>query len=233
MVPALRFEELSGERRLLKLSLIDRVEDVDATLFGRSGGRAFVRLDDRLVPVVNGHHRFATEKVAALRLRDGARDFCYPVAAVLDIVDMPAVPDMVAMHGMVSGVAVIDGEHLEVINPFALFGSLPDEPIVERRGGRCLLADGEDGWTREILAPLLRQAGHDVVLGLPVDAAVEPDDVVLLTQGEIGGDAAQAADMLGCRVVHLRASPRSRGPQDGSIYRYDQDALMAAVRGQK
>ena len=233
MVPALRFEELSGERRLLKLSLIDRVEDVDATLFGRSGGRAFVRLDDRLVPVVNGHHRFATEKVAALRLRDGARDFCYPVAAVLDIVDMPAVPDMVAMHGMVSGVAVIDGEHLEVINPFALFGSLPDEPIVERRGGRCLLADGEDGWTREILAPLLRQAGHDVVLGLPVDAAVEPDDVVLLTQGEIGGDAAQAADMLGCRVVHLRASPRSSGPQDGSIYRYDQDALMAAVRGQK
>jgi two-component system chemotaxis sensor kinase CheA len=233
MVPALRFEELSGERRLLKLSLIDRVEDVDATLFGRSGGRAFVRLDDRLVPVVNGHHRFATEKVAALRLRDGARDFCYPVAAVLDIVDMPAVPDMVAMHGMVSGVAVIDGEHLEVINPFALFGSLPDEPIVERRGSRCLLADGEDGWTREILAPLLRQAGHDVVLGLPVDAAVEPDDVVLLTQGEIGGDAAQAADMLGCRVVHLRASPRSRGPQDGSIYRYDQDALMAAVRGQK
>jgi len=233
MVPALRFEELSGERRLLKLSLIDRVEDVDATLFGRSGGRAFVRLDDRLVPVVNGHHRFATEKVAALRLRDGARDFCYPVAAVLDIVDMPAVPDMVAMHGMVSGVAVIDGEHLEVINPFALFGSLPDEPIVERRGGRCLLADGEDGWTREILAPLLRQAGHDVVLGLPVEAAVEPDDVVLLTQGEIGGDAAQAADMLGCRVVHLRASPRSRGPQDGSIYRYDQDALMAAVRGQK
>ena len=233
MVPALRFEELSGERRLLKLSLIDRVEDVDATLFGRSGGRAFVRLDDRLVPVVNGHHRFATEKVAALRLRDGARDFCYPVAAVLDIVDMPAVPDMVAMHGMVSGVAVIDGEHLEVINPFALFGSLPDEPIVERRGSRCLLADGEDGWTREILAPLLRQAGHDVVLGLPVDAAVEPDDVVLLTQGEIGGDAAQAADMLGCRVVHLRASPRSSGPQDGSIYRYDQDALMAAVRGQK
>jgi len=233
MVPALRFEELSGERRLLKLSLIDRVEDVDATLFGRSGGRAFVRLDDRLVPVVNGHHRFATEKVAALRLRDGARDFCYPVAAVLDIVDMPAVPDMVAMHGMVSGVAVIDGEHLEVINPFALFGSLPDEPIVERRGSRCLLADGEDGWTREILAPLLRQAGHDVVLGLPVEAAVEPDDVVLLTQGEIGGDAAQAADMLGCRVVHLRASPRSSGPQDGSIYRYDQDALMAAVRGQK
>ena len=229
MVAALRFEECSGERRLLKLSLIERVEDIDVTLFGRSGGRAFVRLDGRLVPVANGLSNFDGAKVSALRLRDGQREACYPVAAVLDIVQMPMVPDMVAMHGMLSGVAVIDGEHLEVVNPFALFAGLPDDAIVERARGRCVLADGEDGWTREILAPLLRQAGHEVVLGLPGDAAVDPGDVVLCT----GADAAQAAgimaDLVGCRVVHLRASPRATGPQDGSIYRYDQDALMAAI----
>ncbi|AMK22129.1 MULTISPECIES: chemotaxis protein CheA [unclassified Sphingobium] len=229
MVSALRFEEYSGERRLLKLSLIERVEDIDARLFGRSGGHGFVRLDGRLVPVANGHHDFAGEKVAALRLRDGAREACYPVAAVLDIVDMPAVPDMVAMHGLLSGVAVIDGEHLEVINPFALFAALPDAPIVERTGGRCLLADSEDGWTREILAPLLRQAGHEVVMGLPGDAAVDPQDVVLFT----GSEASEASELLGCRVVHLRATPRPNGPQDSSIYRYDQDALMAALSGSR
>ncbi|UZW54268.1 chemotaxis protein CheW [Sphingobium sp. JS3065] len=229
MVSALRFEEYSGERRLLKLSLIERVEDIDAQMFGRSGGHNFVRLDGRLVPVVNGHHDFAGEKIAALRLRDGTREACYPVAAVLDIVDMPAVPDMVAMHGLLSGVAVIDGEHLEVINPFALFAALPDAPIVERSGGRCLLADSEDGWTREILAPLLRQAGHEVVMGLPADAAVDPQDVVLFT----GTEASQASELLGCRVVHLRATPRPNGPQDGSIYRYDQDALMAALAGSR
>ncbi|PJG48694.1 chemotaxis protein CheA [Sphingobium sp. LB126] len=229
MVPALRFEEYSGERRLLKLSLIERVEDVDAHLFGRSGGRAYVRLDDRLVPVANGHHSFVGEKVAALRLRDGTRDACYPVAAVLDIVDMPAVPDMIAMHGTLSGVVVIDGEHLEVVNPFALFAALPDEPIREKGRGRCLLADSEDGWTREILAPLLRQAGHEVVLGLPADAPVDPQDVVLFS----GADLSQASELLGCRVVHLRASPRPSSPQDGSIYRYDQDALMAALAGSR
>lgn len=229
MVAALRFEELSGERRLLKLSLIERVEDVDARLFGRSGGRAFVRLDGRLVPVANGLSQFDGAKVSALRLRDDRREICYPVAAVLDIVEMPAVPDMVAMHGLLSGVAVIDGEHLEVINPFALFAALPEESIAERPRGRCLLADADDGWTREILAPLLRQAGHDVVLGLPGDAAVDPGDVVLCT----GGDVAQAAEIMGCRVVHLRASPRPVGPQDGSIYRYDQDALMAAIAGRR
>jgi len=229
MVAALRFEELSGERRLLKLSLIERVEDIDANLFGRSGGRAFVRLDGRLVPVANGLSQFDRDKVSALRLRDDRREACYPVAAVLDIVQMPAVPDMVAMHGMLSGVAVIEGEHLEVINPFALFAALPEEAMVERVRGRCLLADSNDGWTREILAPLLRQAGHEVLLGLPGDALVDPDDVVLCTEA----DAAQAAEIMGCRVVHLRASPRPTGPQDGSIYRYDQDALMAAIAGRR
>ncbi|WP_298398584.1 chemotaxis protein CheA [Sphingobium sp.] len=229
MVAALRFEELSGEKRLLKLSLIERVEDVDARLFGRSGGRAFVRLDGRLVPVANGLCQFDRDKVSALRLKDDRREACYPVAAVLDIVQMPAVPDMVAMHGLLSGVAVIDGEHLEVVNPFALFAALPEESIVERAMGRCLLADAEDGWTREILAPLLRQAGHDVVLGLPVDAIVDPEDVVLCADA----GAAQAAEIMGCRVVQLRASPRPVGPQDGSIYRYDQAALMAAIAGQR
>lgn len=230
MVAALRFEELTGERRLLKLSLIERVEDIDAALFGRSGGRAFVRLDGRLVPVVNGMAQFDRDKISALRLRDDRSEACYPVAAVLDIVQMPAVPDMVAMHGMVSGVAVIEGEHLEVLNPFALFAALPQAPMTEASRGRCLLADTDDGWTREILAPLLRQAGHEVVIGLPSDGMVDPSDVLLCADPE----AVQAAEVIGCRVVQLRASPRPAGPQDdGSIYRYDQDALMAAIGGRR
>jgi two-component system chemotaxis sensor kinase CheA len=150
MIAALRFEELSGERRLLKLSLIERVEDIETPLFGRSAGRAFVRLEGRLIPVVNAISSFDGDRVSALRLRDGTREVCYPVAAVLDIVQMPAMPDMIAMHGMISGVSVIEGEHLEVVNPFALFAALPEETVMERARGRCLLADSQDGWTREI-----------------------------------------------------------------------------------
>ena len=228
-VPALRFEELSGERRLLKLSLIERVEDVDSHLFGRSGNHAFVYLDGRLVPVVGDARDLTGDRIAALRLRDGVREACYPVASVLDIVEMPVVPDMVAMHGLLSGVAVIDGEHLEVINPFALFACLPDEALSGDSHGRCLLADSDDIWAREILAPLLRQAGHEVVMGMPDDAVVNAADVVLCTDSD--GD--QAAEISGCRVVRLRTTPRPSGPHDSSIYRYDQDALMAAITGAK
>lgn len=224
-VAALRFEEISGERRLLQLSLIERVEDIDPAQFGRSGGRAFVRLDGRLVPVVNGRHRFDTPLVTALRLRDGVGEACYPVAAVLDIVDMPVLPDMVAMHDMISGVALIDGEHLEVVNPFALFASLPTDPISDCAGGRCILADAEDGWTREILAPLLRQAGHKVAMGLPMGEQPDSGDIILCASA----DAGAAAELTGRPVVQLRTSPRPIGPDDASIYRYDFDGLMAAI----
>ena len=126
---------------------------------------------------------------------------------------------------------MIDGEHLEVINPFALFAALPQGDLVESARGRCLLADAQDGWTREILAPLLRQAGHDVVLGLPSDAPLDPQDVLLCTGADTAQAASMVADMTGCRVVQLRVSPRAAGPHDSSIYRYDQDALMAAIAG--
>ena len=66
-------------------------------------------------------------------------------------------------------------------------------------------------------------------MGLPADEAVDPQDVVLFT----GSDASQASELLGCRIVHLRATPRPAGPQDSSIYRYDQDALMAALAGSR
>ena len=59
------------------------------------------------------------------------------------------------------------------------------------------------------------------------ESPVDPADVVLSS----GGGISQAAEILGCRIVQLRASPRPTGPEDGSIYRYDQDALMAAISG--
>src|SRR3546814_5455673 len=54
LVSALMFIERSGEERLFRLSLIERVEDIDIAHFGHSGGRWFVRIDGRVLPVVHG-----------------------------------------------------------------------------------------------------------------------------------------------------------------------------------
>lgn len=224
MTSALRFRELGGEERLLRLSLVERVEDLDVAGFGMSGGRAFVRVDGRLLWVANGHHRFDTDRVTALRLRDGDRELCYPVARVIDIVQMPVVPDMCLPHGLISGVAVIEGVHLEVLDPFAMFAAMPTDPVSEEMRVRCVLAEGDDSWTREMLAPLLRKAGYDVVVGLPEDEPLRPDDVVVSVGPE-------TPDVLpkSRHVVRLRAAPRPAGADDPTIYRYDSDGLMAAI----
>ncbi|RVT43151.1 chemotaxis protein CheA [Sphingobium algorifonticola] len=224
MIRALRFRELGGEERLLRLSLVERVEDIDAARFGMSAGRAFVRVDDRLLWVANGHHRFDTDRVTALRLRDGDREICYPVGRVIDIVEMPTVPDMRLSDGPISGVTVIDGIHLEILDPFVLFAAMPHDPVRDDAPPRCVLAEGDDPWAREMLAPLLQQAGYDVVIGLPEDAPLRPDDVVV----SVGSGATDCLPQSH-PVVRLRSAPRPSGVNDPTIYRYDSAALMAAI----
>lgn len=228
MTSALRFIELTGEERLLKLSLVERVEDIPAAHFGASGGRAFVRIDDRLLPLGNGHHRFETACVTSLRLRDGSREVCYPVARVVDIVQMPAMPEMALSRGLIAGVTVIEGTHMEVLDPFALFASLPEDDMSSSRPARCLLADADDPWAQEMLAPLLRQAGYEVVLGLSDQAALAGADIILCTAQD-----SVAALPSGPPVIRLRTVPRPGGPDDDSIYRYDRDALMAVIEAAK
>src|SRR3546814_1381107 len=75
---------------------------------------------------------------------------------------MPPTPDLSCRSGIVAGVTLIEGRQYEVIDAFALFASVPD-PVSNIRPLRCLLADKDDPWMREILAPLIRQAGYDVV----------------------------------------------------------------------
>jgi two-component system chemotaxis sensor kinase CheA len=222
-VGALRFVELTGEERLLKLSLIERVEDIDASLFGCSGERGFVRIEGRLLPVANDHYRFDSGTITALRLRDGEAEVYYPVARVVDIVQMPTVPDMILSRGTIAGVAVVDGTHFEVVDAFALFALLADE-IEDNGAGRCVLADGDDIWAQEILAPLLRQAGHLVIFGLPEDGVMHANDIVLRTQQE-----SETVISVDRPVIHLRSAKRGKNASDPSIYRYDREALMAAI----
>lgn len=223
MHSALRFEELSGEERLLRLAVVERVEDLDAASFGIAGGRAFVRVEERLLPVANGYHSFDHVSVTALRLRDDDREICYPVARVIDIVEVPVIPDMTLSAGLVSGVAVIDGVHLEILDPFALFAAVPHD-TVSRSSTRCVIDDADDIWAREILAPLLRQAGHEVVMGLQEVDANRSEDVYLRVNSERNEPLP-----TGHRIVQLRKLPTPANTLDTSIYRYDRDALMAAI----
>ncbi|RXR30958.1 chemotaxis protein CheA [Sphingobium fluviale] len=227
----LRYIELSGEERIIRLSLVERVEDIALDHFGVSAGRPYVTLGGRIVncarAVGEAECQPGMREVTCLRIRDDLHELCYPIRMVLDIEDVSTELDMSARHGLVAGLVLLNGRQVEVVDSMALLAlagmqDIPAEGAVKPT--RCLIGDADDPWNREILAPLLTQAGFEVVwAGKDMEAA--QGDVVVLTL-----DDAQAEAMpLDAPVVRLRRASQPGGPEDASIYRYDQDALIGAI----
>ncbi len=221
--PGLRFRELTGEERVVRLSLVERVEDIPVDCFGGTHEHLHVRIGERLVPCVTHVDRAAfspeAREVTCLRIRDDVRELCYPVGSVLDISDVPVQLDMLAPRGVVAGLVLLDGHQIEVIDGLAVLAGGGDRKT-PARAARCIIADADDLWNREILAPLLTQAGYEVLWG--ADAPVGPDDVVVLGSRE--GAPATAGT-----VIRIRREAEPHGPEDISVYRYDRPALLERI----
>mgnify|MGYP000973910172 CR=1 FL=1 len=223
---ALEFRELDGRERVIRLSLVDRVEDIDLANFDQTGGRSYVRVDGRLLPSFHPvSPATVTDQnyVTCLRLRDGQREICYPVQAIVDIFEIPEELDMILPHGHVAGLALVNARQVEVIDSFALFAMVADDAPAELRPLRCLIDESADSWNRDILAPLLRQAGYEVAIWNS-DQSVDDGRTVLLTN-----EAGAPDPDVKMPVVRLRANSQPQDAGDDSIFRYDREGLMQAI----
>lgn len=234
----LRFTELTGEERIIRLSLVERVETVPVAAFSMVAGQASVSLAGEDIPSVHPVDAAllpeGVKEIPCLHIRDGVVGLCYPVQSVADIHDVPQQLDGTAPDGLIAGVMMLDGAPVEVIDSFALMAiGAGTEDTGDGALPRCIIADQNDIWNREILAPLLIQAGYRVMWGN--SASRTPADIIVITDRENGADEAadqgiSAATQAGDRpVVRLRSAPVPLGPQDGSIYRYDRAAILGAV----
>lgn len=218
-VLALVFVDLDGARRAVPLEVVDRIEKVGAGAIHLSAGRLRLTIDDRIVPVaaIDGGDPKRTGSV--LRLRDGVTEIAYAIAEPADIVPMPNDIAPAAVHGPIGGVALIDGEPVELLDPMWLFGAHGGDDAQSDCGPTpvCLLVGGDTGWLGTFVQPMLEQAGYRVVSMLDPG---ETAQVVLTLDAEPEGVATAP-------VVRLRS--RRNGGGDGSIYRYDRDALLGAL----
>lgn len=228
---SLRYIELSGEERIIRLSLVERVEDIALDHFGVSAGRPYVTLGGRIVncarAVSEAECQPGMREVTCLRIRDDLHELCYPIRMVLDIEDVSTELDMSARHGLVAGLVLLNGRQVEVVDSMALLALAGTQDIPAEgalKPTRCLIGDADDPWNREILAPLLMQAGFEVVWG-GKDMEAAQGDVVVLTSDDAQADAMP----FDAPVVRLRRASQPGGPEDASIYRYDQDALIGAI----
>jgi two-component system chemotaxis sensor kinase CheA len=220
----LLFRDVGGRTRGVRLSVIERVEEVPALALFESAGRIQVQIGDDIFPVHAARLPEDHGALKLLRLYDGQMVLCYPIEAVIDIVRLPDMTQPAAVPGLIAGVVLIGGEPVEIVDPFWLMEQyapgLSAAPVA--RQPVCRLADDRDGWGDNFLAPILRNAGYRVV---PESSDEAADVLLCLTDAGIcaqdGGDVP---------VIRLRASAAAAGADDDTVYRYDRGALLDALR---
>lgn len=223
----LLFRDTNARVRGVRLSVIERVEEVPASALFESAGRVQVQIGDDIFPVHAATLPGGEGTLKLLRLYDGQAVLCYPIAEVVDIVRLPDAVQPSAAPGLIAGVVLVGGEPVELIDPFWLMEQYAGGTSVPTlRQPLCRLADDHDGWGDNFLAPILRSAGYRVISAdAPSD---EAPDVLLCLTAE-GGDCDDAG---GVPVIRLRTSIAAAGPGDETVYRYDRQALLDALRRQ-
>jgi two-component system chemotaxis sensor kinase CheA len=212
-VAALLFLDLDGQRRLIALAAVDRVEMVPVESIRLTGGRRRLSLGDRSVPLHITAPLDDLVEVAVLRLNDGDAEIAYAIAEPIEIVSVTAALAP-AGDGLVAGVAMVAGEQVEMVDAHALFAG-GGQATAERP--LCHLACDGSGWMETFLKPALEGVGYRCTTRLG------PDDIpaVTLVMSDAPAPIAPANN-----VVQLR---REVAGGAGSIYRYDRAALIAAV----
>ncbi|WP_422061720.1 chemotaxis protein CheA [Sphingopyxis sp.] len=220
----LLFRDTNGRTRGVRLSVIERVEEVPALALFESAGRIQAQIGDDIFPVHASTLPGELGALKLLRLNDGHMVLCYPIDAVIDIVRLPELVQPAAAPGLIAGVVLVGGEPVELIDPFWLMEQYSGGAVAPAaRQPVCRIADDHDGWGGNFLAPILQNAGYRVV----AESSEETADVLLCLIGDDGACAHAGGEVP---VIRLRASVAAASPDDDTVYRYDRGALLDALR---
>jgi two-component system chemotaxis sensor kinase CheA len=217
--PTFLFRDVDGALRGLRLSLVQRIEEVQATALTMAAGRLRLVKDGGSVPVVVCGTLPQASAFQVLRIGDGTSEVAYVIQSVVDIVPVGNAVAPAAHPGLIAGVVMVGDEPVELIDPFWLFAEAGEAFGRAAESPLCLLRGGDEDWMREILQPLLLQSGYRVAFAS--EAGAEEADLVIEGEGSTG-----APPVARTPVVKLRNRPEG---DRGSIYRYDRASLLSAL----
>ncbi|WBH16078.1 chemotaxis protein CheA [Sphingomonas radiodurans] len=156
----LLFEGLDGQRRAVALSRIDRIETVPAASLRQAGGRWWVTARAGIVALLPGDAPIAERGDLSMLLIDQTDGpVGYLIRRALDIITIDNEILPVDGAGLVTGIAVIEGEPVELVEPLRLLGvtlvAVGARPI-------CLLQGTDTIWMEAFLRPTVEAAGYRV-----------------------------------------------------------------------
>jgi two-component system chemotaxis sensor kinase CheA len=254
------FRAGSPQPKAVLLSLVTRLEEIDARTIETANGRPLVQYRGQLMPLVpvNEDVRVKREGTQPLLVfTDEGRSMALVVDEIVDIVEEKLSIELASQRPGVLGSAVIKGQATEVID-IAHFLPLAFEDWLNWKGRRAdqpprrvLLVD-DAPFFRNMLTPVLKAAGYAVTCagsGEDALAIVEggrPFDVVITDIEMPGMDGFQLTSamrvnprMAGVPIIGLSslvsADAIERGRQVGLhdyVAKFDRQGLIAALKEQ-
>ena len=216
-VPVMLFAGLDGRHRAVRLELVRRIDTIAREAIDIEGDRAQAIIDGEILTLA-GHDTgpLPDGRVRLLRLTDGESQLVYAVSEVLDAADIT--DDVVPSDAdrSIEGVTLVGGKAIPLLDGHAIFARHKPARAVARTL-TCRIP-GESEWAHTILEPLVQAAGYRVI-GPEED---EADLVIAMAEDDaepIGGARA---------TIRLRGEPEDDG--NDTIYRYDRDGLLAALK---
>ena len=223
---ALLFRGMDGVKRVVRLAIVDRIEEIAGDRVRLSAGKQRVHLGERIVDLVgcDGHEPGA--KLRLFRMSDGDAELAYAFSEVVDIVPFEGVISPAAAPGPIAGVTLIGGEQVEVVDPHYIFAAYRAGGSAVRATAHddapvCILPAG-DPWMDNMLRPVVEAAGYRVVIGGEDDDRAGAS--VIFRSAESASPIAMADD----RTILLRSGP-PEDAADRSLHRYDRAALIDAL----
>lgn len=198
--------------RAVPLSLVTRLEEVDAGLFEHGSGRTLLHYRNRLIPVV---------PVAETKLRqnglqplvivsEGDMTVALAVDAIVDIVDEVIDIDMIAAQDRgIVGSTMIRGRATDIIDlahylPIHDRGWCYPGPVAntgDRFPGAQVLLVEPSRFLRDMLMPVLKASGHRVTFATDFEAATQQiaggsiTTVLIDLDGDVDGSFAFVASL--------------------------------------
>lgn len=218
---AMLFTHFDGRRCAIRLELVQRIETAPASALDLSGSAARAVIEGEILPVVGlPEGPIPAEKIRLLRLTDGACELLHAVREVDDAALLESALEPEPNDPLVEAVTLVDGQTVALLDGHELFAR-HGKPAVAADKLVCRLPDSD--WARSILAPLVTTAGYKVA-----SDADHHEDVAIWFDDEYEAAAALDVDFRS-PVIRLRDAPEAPDAAE-TIYRYDRDGLIRALR---
>jgi two-component system chemotaxis sensor kinase CheA len=178
----------AGSFKAVPLSLVTRLEEVEASKVEWVGGRPLIQYRGRLMPLVpaDASIEIRSEGTQALVVfSDGERAMGLVVDEIVDIVEERLDVEIAAERSDLIGSAVLRGRATEIINiahflPLAYDDWARGARAPEKRTSTLLLVD-DSPFFRDMLSPVLKAAGYNVVTAASAEEAL----TTLMTSGRV------------------------------------------------